>query len=63
MALDSTSHLILPPLFIRYFYWQVFKAIRSDTKATKDKITIEEVQRCLDDLDEPISSQKQVEKS
>ncbi|KAM0015736.1 putative Snf7 family protein [Helianthus debilis subsp. tardiflorus] len=42
---------------------EVFEAIKSGTKAMKDKmITIEEVQQCLDDLDETITSQKQVEK-
>ncbi|KAI3693832.1 hypothetical protein L1987_76785 [Smallanthus sonchifolius] len=42
---------------------EVFEAIKSGTKAMKDKmITIEEVQNCLDDLDETINSQKQVEK-
>ncbi|XP_076900416.1 uncharacterized protein LOC143554580 [Bidens hawaiensis] len=42
---------------------EVFEAIKSGTKAMKDKmITIEEVQNCLDDLDETISSQKQVDK-
>ncbi|XP_076892945.1 uncharacterized protein LOC143544838 [Bidens hawaiensis] len=42
---------------------EVFEAIKSGTKAMKDKmITIEEVQHCLDDLDETISSQKQVDK-
>ncbi|KAK9076525.1 hypothetical protein SSX86_004859 [Deinandra increscens subsp. villosa] len=42
---------------------EVFEAIQSGTKALKDKmITIEEVQHCLDDLDETTNSQKQVEK-
>ncbi|MFS7942385.1 putative Snf7 family protein [Helianthus anomalus] len=42
---------------------EVFEAIKCGTKAMKDKmITIEEVQQCLDDLDETITSQKQVEK-
>lgn len=44
------------------FHMQVFEAIQSGTKAMKDKmITIEEVQHCLDDLDETINSQKQVD--
>nr|GEU50944.1 charged multivesicular body protein 7 isoform X1 [Tanacetum cinerariifolium] len=42
---------------------EVFEAIKSGTKAMKDKmITIEEVQHCLDELDETIDSQKQVDK-
>ncbi|KAI7748433.1 hypothetical protein M8C21_007591 [Ambrosia artemisiifolia] len=42
---------------------EVFEAIKSGTKAMKDKmITIDEVQHCLDDLDETVNSQKQVEK-
>ncbi|PWA35405.1 SNF7 family protein [Artemisia annua] len=42
---------------------EVFEAIKSGTKAMKDKmITIEEVQHCLDELDETVDSQKQVDK-
>lgn len=42
---------------------EVFEAIQSGTNAIKDRqITIEEVQLCLDELDETINSQKQVEK-
>ncbi|PWA96469.1 SNF7 family protein [Artemisia annua] len=42
---------------------EVFEAIKSGTKAMKDNmITIEEVQHCLDELDETIDSQKQVDK-
>lgn len=41
---------------------EVFEAIKSGTKAMKDKmITVEEVQHCLDELDETISSQKLAE--
>ncbi|KAJ9556033.1 hypothetical protein OSB04_010647 [Centaurea solstitialis] len=40
----------------------VFEAIQSGTNALKERqITIEEVQLCLDELDETINSQKQVE--
>nr|XP_043621566.1 charged multivesicular body protein 7 isoform X1 [Erigeron canadensis] len=42
---------------------EVFEAIKTGTKAMKDKIiTIEEVQHCIDELDDTISSQKEVDK-
>ncbi|KVH91184.1 hypothetical protein Ccrd_006799, partial [Cynara cardunculus var. scolymus] len=42
---------------------EVFEAIQSGSKTIKDRqITIEEVELCLDELDETINSQKQVEK-
>lgn len=41
---------------------EVFEAIQGGTKAIKDyKITIEEVQLCLDELDGTVNSQKQVD--
>ncbi|XP_071718636.1 uncharacterized protein [Rutidosis leptorrhynchoides] len=41
---------------------EVFEAIKSGTNAMKDKmISVEEVQHCLDELDETISYQKQAE--
>lgn len=41
---------------------QVFEAIQSGTKAIKDnKVTIEEVQLCLDELDGAMNSQRQVD--